>query len=156
MEVLTLIAAPLLLVMMAAIHGRASPERRIAGVMALAFMTLATGITSVVHFVALTAMRQVGSAGLVWPSPPYAAELLAWDVFVGVSLVAASFALEDSGRERDVRLGLLVCGMLCLFGVVGPLIGSMRFQLIGVFGYGAVLPVICLWVSHLFRGDRGR
>jgi uncharacterized membrane protein YhaH (DUF805 family) len=156
MEVLTMIAAPLLLILMAAIHGRASHDRRIAGVVALTCMALATGITSVVHFVELTAMRQLGSASLVWPSPLYAAELLAWDVFVGFSLVAASFTLENDGRAHRVRSGLLICGVLCLLGGVGPAVGSMRLQLVGVFGYGAVLPVVCLGISHLFRGDPRR
>jgi len=119
METLTLIAAPLMLVMMAAIHGRASDDRKTAGSVAFAFMILTTGMTSVVHFVELTAMRQLGSASLVWPSPAYALELLAWDVFLGLSLVFAAFTFEDSGRECRVRRGLLVCGMLCLVGVVG-------------------------------------
>ena len=156
MEALTMIAALLLLVTMAAIPGRASDDRRVAGVIALAFMALATGITSVVHFVELTAMRQLGSASLVWPSPMYAAELLAWDVFVGVSLVAASFAVESSPHARIVRRSLLLCGILCLVGVIGPVAGNMRLQLVGVFGYGGVLPVACLLVSRLFRLDAGR
>lgn len=153
MEVLTFIAALFLLVMMAAIHGRASPDRQLAGAVAFAFMILATGTTGVVHFVELTAMRQLGSASLVWPSPMYAAELLAWDVFLGLSLVFASLTFDNSGRERHVRRGILVCGTLCLLGVVGPAVGNMRLQLVGVFGYGGILPVVCLLVSRLFRDD---
>jgi len=153
MEVLTLTAALLLLVMTAAIHARASDDRKLAGAVALAFMILATGTTSIVHFVELTAMRQLGAASLVWPSPMYAAELLAWDVFLGLSLVFAALTFDNSGRERHVRRGLLVCGTLCLLGVVGPAIGNMRLQLVGVFGYGGVLPVVCLMVSRRFRED---
>lgn len=119
-------------------------------------MALATGITSVVHFVELTAMRQLGSSGLVWPSPLDAAELLAWDVFVGVAIVAASLTIRNRGSERRVRVGLASCGMLCIVGVVGPVVGSMRLQLVGVFGYGFVLPVVCFLVSRLFRLDAGR
>lgn len=153
MEVLTLIAAPLMLVMMAAIHGRARDERKTVSSIALAFMILMTGMTSVVHFVELTAMRQLGSASLVWPSPVYALELLAWDVFLGLSLVFAAFTFEAGGRERRVRRGLLVCGVLCLLGVVGPVMGNMRLQLVGVFAYGGLLPVIALSLSKLFRRD---
>ena len=131
MEVLTVIAALLLLVMMAAIHARASDHRKLAGAVAFAFMILATGTTSVVHFVELTARRQIGVASLVWPSPLYAVELLAWDVFLGLSLVFAALAFENTGRERQVRRGILVCGMLCLFAVLGPTVGSMRLQLVG-------------------------
>ncbi len=51
MEILTLIAAPLMLVMMAAIYRRASDERKTIGLLAFAFMLLTTGTTSAVHFV---------------------------------------------------------------------------------------------------------
>jgi hypothetical protein len=153
MEILTFIAALLLLVMMGAIHGRAREERKTVSAVAFAFMILATGMTSIVHFVELTAVRQLGSASLVWPSAAYAVELLAWDVFLGLSLVFAALTFEDSGRERPVRRGLLVCGILCLLGVVGPVVGNMRIQLVGVFAYGGVLPVVCLFLSRFFRSD---
>ncbi len=155
MEILTVIAALLMLVMMAAIYGRAPDNRKTVGAIAFAFMILMTGMTSVVHFVELTAMRQLGTVSLVWPSPAYALELLAWDVFLGLSLMFAAFTFDESGCERLVRRGLLLCGILCVFGVVGPVVGNMRLQLVGVFAYGGVLPVVCLLVSRLFR-DEGR
>jgi hypothetical protein len=43
MEVLTLVSAPLLVVMMAAVHSYASPERKTHGLIALAFMILVAG-----------------------------------------------------------------------------------------------------------------
>jgi hypothetical protein len=46
--------------------------------------------------------------------------------------------------------------VLCPTGAAGPAVGSMRLQLLGVFGYGAVLPVACLLVSRLFRLDPRR
>ena len=153
MEILTLIVAPVMLVMMAAIHARASGDRRAIGAAAFAFMALLTGVTSAVHFVELTAVRQLGSAALVWPSPAYALELLAWDVFLGLSLSLAAFTFDDNGRESRVRRGLLLCGAFCLFGAIGPLIGNMRLQLVGIFGYGVILPIVCLLLSRLFRAD---
>ena len=153
MEMLTLIAAPFMLVMMAAIHGRAPAERKTLGALAFAFMTLTTGTTSAVHFVNLTATRQLGSGLLVWPSPAYALELLAWDVFLGLSLVFAALTFKSSGRETRVKRALLVCGLLCLTGAVGPAVGSMRLQLIGVFAYGGLLPVVGLLLSGIFRRD---
>ena len=153
METLTLIAALLMLVMMGAIYGRAPHQRRTVSLLAFAFMLIATGMTSAVHFVGLTALRQRGSVVLVWPSPAYALELLAWDVFLGLSLVFAASSFGSSGRERRVSRGFLLCGILCLVGVAGPAVGSMRLQLIGVLGYGIVLPFVCLLLSTLFHGD---
>jgi hypothetical protein len=153
MELLTLIAAPCMLVMVAAVHGRTRENSRTMGSIAFAFMVLAAGTTSVVHFIELTAMRQLGTAGLVWPSPAYALELLAWDVFLGLSLVFAAFAFENAGRERKLRRGLLACGTLCFIGIIGPVVGNMRLQLVGVFGYGVAFPIVCLLLSEWFRGD---
>lgn len=153
MESLTLLSAPLLLVMCAALYGRAPEGRKTVGAIALAFMTLTTGITSGVHFVELTAVRQLGAARLVWPSPVYALELLAWDGFLGLALIFAGFTLENKGQEQRVRCSLLVCGILCLFGIFGPLFGNMRLQIVGIFGYGAVLPFTSLLLSKLFRQD---
>jgi hypothetical protein len=31
--------------------------------------------------------------------------------------------------------------------------GNMRLQLVGLLGYGAVLPVVCLLVCNVFRDD---
>jgi hypothetical protein len=155
MELLTLLVAPILLVMMGTVRGRAPEPQKTIGSLAFAFMTLATGLTSAVHFVALTATRQLGSASLVWPSAAYAVELLAWDGFLGLSLIFAAFTFQSSGRERPVRRGLLACGLLCLLGLVGPVTGNMRLQFVGVFAYGALLPVVSLLLSRLFRGDAG-
>lgn len=49
MEMLTLIAALLMLVMMAAIHGRAPGDRKTVSAVAFAFMILSAGMTSVAH-----------------------------------------------------------------------------------------------------------
>lgn len=153
MEVLTLISALALFVMMATVHGRAPAERRTTSIIALGFMMLAMGVTSAVHFVELTAMRQLGTASLVWPSTAYALEVLAWDLLLGLSLGCAALTFEDHGRERRVRRGLLGCGALCLLGLVGPAVGNMRLQFVGVFGYAVLLPIVCLLLSMLFRHD---
>lgn len=153
MEVLTLLSAPTIVMLVAAIHHDAPPGLRIHGTLALAFATLFAGITSAVHFVELTAARQLGEGGLAWPSRAYAAELLAWDVFLGLSLVGAAFALDQSGQARTVRRGLLATGILCLAGTAGPAVGNMRLQLVGVLGYAGVLPVVAwLLARHFARG----
>lgn len=153
MEVLTLVSAPLLVVMMAAIHGYASPDRKTHSLISLAFMILLAGTTSAVHFAELTALRQLGDAGIVWPSAAYAVELLAWNLFLGLSLLFAAPVFEGGGLARRIRRAFLVSGALCLAGIVGPAVGNMRLQLVGVLGYAVVLPITCLMVSRLFNGD---
>jgi hypothetical protein len=155
MEVLTLISALPLVVLMAAIHDYALADRKIYGLIALAFTTLLTGTTSIVHFVELTALRQTGFGGIVWPSPEYAAELLAWNLFLGLALLFAAPVFNGGGAERGVKRGLVIGGVMCVAGIVGPAVGNMRLQIVGLFGYAAVLPVVCVMLATLFRGGRG-
>lgn len=150
MELLTLLSAVPLVVLMAAVLARAAPGRKTHAVVALAFMTIFAGLTASVHFTALTAGRQAGSSGIVWPSSAYAVELLAWDLFLGLSLVFAAPVFNGSG-ERLARRGLYASGVLCLAGLVGPATGSMRLQLIGVAGYALLLPLACVALAGIFR-----
>jgi hypothetical protein len=151
MEVLTLLSAPLIVIMMAAVHSFAPPEYKTHSSVALAFAILVAGLTSAVHFVGLTALRQLGSAGIQWPSALYAVELLAWDVFLGLSLVFAAPVFQGPGLRGAVRVTMYGAGGLCLAGTIGPAIGDLRLQRIGVLGYGAVLPVTCLLLAIVFR-----
>ena len=153
MEVLTLMSAPFIVVMMAAIHDYASIDRKIYGLVALAFAILFVGMTSAVHFVELTALRQRGTGGIVWPSPEYAVESLAWNLFLGLALLFASPVFDSVGAEQGVRRGLLISGVLCVAGIIGPAIGFMRLQLVGVLGYAGVLPVVSFMLARLFRSD---
>jgi len=151
MEGLTLLSATALVAAMAAVALHASAERRIFGLLALAFTLLLAGTTSVVHFVGLSALRQMGEGGIVWPSPLYAAELLAWDWFLGLALLAAAPVFPGTGAEQAVRRGLWLCGGLTLAGTVGPLVGDLRLQRIGILGYAVVLPVVFFLLARLFR-----
>lgn len=151
MEVLTVLSAIPMVVLMASVLSITSTDRKVFGVVALAFTVLFAGTTIAVHFVELTARRQLGSAGIVWPSVTYAVELLAWNLFLGLALLFAAPAFAGGGRERNVRRGMTVTGLLCIVGVVGPAVGNMRLQLVGVFGYAVVLPVVCLMVAGVFR-----
>ena len=149
MEVLTLLSAPLMVVAMAAVHSHASADRKFFGVLALAFTVLFAGTTSAVHFVELTASRQLGTGGIAWPSTVYAAELLAWDWFLGLALWMAGLVFPGTGRGRGVRRGLWLAGALALLGTIGPLVGDMRIQRIGILGYAGVLPVAFFLLARL-------
>ncbi|MBY0508815.1 MAG: hypothetical protein K2P94_01565 [Rhodospirillaceae bacterium] len=151
MEVLTLLSALVSLILVAAVHARTAPDYKIYSLLALVFMTLMAGATISVHFVELTALRQMGSAGLAWPSIPYAIELLAWDVFLGLSLIFAAVVFRGNRLEASIRTGLLCAGSLCIAGTTGPVLGDMRFQFVAIAGYAVVLPIVSLLIAMLFR-----
>ena len=157
MECLTMASAVAFLGLVIAVWCFADAPRRLPALVALVTGTLAVGLTTVVHFVQLTAIRQLWRAGqlsdyrLVWPSPIFAAEYFAWDILVGVSTVAAGFALAGGPAAVRARRSLLVGGMLCLVGATGPLSGRMFMQNVAVFGYAVVLPIAGAVTARLFR-----
>lgn len=153
-EILTLLSAPILVVLMAAVHAYAAPQYKVHSLVAFAFMVAMAVLTSSVHFVELTAVRQSAIASLTWPSTAYALELLAWDVFLGLSLLFAAPVFTTGKLESAVRVGLYVAGTLCLVGVLGPTSGDMRLQFIAVAGYAAVLPAVFPMLAMLFRQSR--
>jgi hypothetical protein len=154
MEILTLLSGPILVVLMAAIHSYAPPRYKVHSVIAVAFMVLLAGLTSSVHFVELTAVRQSSTASLTWPSMAYALELLGWDLFLGLSLLFAAPVFRGGKLEDAVRTGLYVGGTLCIAGILGPATGDMRLQFIAMVGYAGVLPTVCLLLMMLFQRSR--
>lgn len=151
MEILTLLSAPVLVVLMAGVHAYAAPQDKVHSLVAFAFMVLMAGLTTSVHFVELTAVRQSATASLTWPSTAYALELLAWDIFLGLSLLFAAPVFTAGTLARAVRAGLYLAGSLCLIGVLGPTSGDMRLQFIAVAGYAGVLPAVFLLLAMLFH-----
>jgi hypothetical protein len=155
MEALTLISAPIIVTLIASIYETASRDRKVFGAMALVFSGVMAGLTSAVHFVALTTGRQTDFTVLEWPSTLYAVELLAWDVFLGLSLLCAALVLVGSGVRAFARWSLAVAGTLSLVGAIGPILGDMALQRIGILGYGVGLPIVALILSRFFqRGEQ--
>lgn len=157
MEVLTILSALAFLGLVLAIKCFADDRHRVHALAALALGTLAAGLTMAVHFVQLTAVRQLWRAGaipdyrLIWPSPQFAVEYLAWDLLIGLALVGASPVFLGARTSRPAGLALLSSGVLCMAGVAGPLSGRMILQDIAVVGYALALPFAAALVGRVFR-----
>lgn len=117
-------------------------------------LTVAAAFPLVVHAVELTAGRQLGGGGLVWPSTAYAIELLAWDLFLGISLLCAAATLDPARAPKTPRRLVQMTGTLCLVGIIGPAVGNMRLQLIGVIGYAVLLPASAFRLAQWFGARR--
>lgn len=150
MEGLTIVSAAPIVLLLAAVRSGAAGRRRVRATIALAFGILFALTTTAVHVHELTIGRETGVNGLVWPSRVYALELLAWDLFLGLALVLAAASFE---RDRTTRYWMAGCGLLCLIGIVGPAVGNMRWQLIGVAGYAVVLPVVAVLMARRFARE---
>jgi hypothetical protein len=153
MEVITILSAIAITVMVVAITVLASPSQRVVSTLALMFTTLFAGTTMLVHLIALTAGRQTDMRTLVWPSALYAAEIAAWDVFLGLALLCTAPLIAQSPAASRTKAAFVAAGVLCLVGVIGPVVGQMALQRIGIAGYALVLPIACAMVAHENRSD---
>ena len=159
MEGLTIVSAVLLVGFCAAIACLCEPERKILGVLTLATGALAAALTISVHFVQLTAVRQMWREGivddyrLVWPSRWFAVEYVAWDFFVGCTMLLAAAGLGPGPERRRARVALALGGACCLTGLLGPVSGRMIFQTAGVVGYALLLPVAAYLTAGVFRRE---
>jgi hypothetical protein len=133
--------------------GYATVENKTLALIALSFGILAGGLTAAVHFVTLTAGRRMGFTALEWPSTLYAVELLSWDVFLGLALLFAAPVFVGPGIHAAARRSLAITGTLCLAGTLGPIVGNMAIQRIGILGYGILLPMTCAILALIFRRD---
>ena len=158
MEVLTLVSAPALVGMLVAVHAFSARAQQVFALAGLCFGVMAAGVTMAVHFLELTAIRQLVRADegrlsylLVWPSSLLAADYLAWDLFVGLSLVCVSRVFVGDLSLSRARRVMALCGVMCLAGLVGPFSGSIAWQTIAVLGYAVVLPLAAGLIARVFR-----
>ena len=156
MELLTVASALPLLSLFVALHACAEPAERLWATLALCFAAMFAFATIGVHLVELTSGRASGSHGFVWPSATYAIELFAWDLLLGLALVLAARAVPADQTSQRLRHWLRVTGALCLTGLVGPFVGNMRLQLVGVFGYAVLLPIVAWMLTGWFRAEGRR
>ena len=160
LEWLLVLCAPLMVLLMAALHALAAADQRAHTLAALSFMVLAAGTTSGVHFARLVVARHLDPAAAValapvisfdWPSIFFALDLLAWDLFLGLSLVLAAGGFPASPAFRASRIALRLAGALCLAGFLGPATGHLQLQLLAITGYAFVFPAACLCLAVFFR-----
>jgi hypothetical protein len=157
-EVLILLMAPFMVTLMVAVHACAPVRLRAFSFTAVGWMFILAGVTMTVHVVELTFVRRINPAEVPgfdrlldfqWPSLLYAADIAAWDLFLGLSLLFAAPVFAGS-RYRWARRGLLTSGALCLLGLIGPAFNALAWRGIGIFGYAVVFPVACLALSRAF------
>jgi hypothetical protein len=161
-EVIILVIAPILVALMLAIHECAPQAAKPFTLVALGWMFAAAAFTTVVHVVELTVARHIDPASFPgyarifdfeWPSTFYAIDIVAWDVFFGLSVLFAAPAFARRGNAGLIRRGLIASGSLCLIGLIGPFADALAWRTIGILGYTVIFGLTCLPLSRAFKID---
>src|SRR5438552_230299 len=165
MEVLIVVIAPLMVVVMVAVHAYAARDAKAYSLMALAFMIVCAAITSSVHFVVLTVSRQVEFTSVPslslflsfkWPSVIYALDILAWDWFYGLSMLFAAPIFKGGRLETATRIVLAVSGVLSIAGLIFLPFGDIQLRMIGILGYAGLSPVVFLLLAKVLSRAKAR
>lgn len=163
LELLIVVMAPLMVIVMIAVHAYASPETRMYSLTALAFMVIMASITCSVHFVILTVSRQIEAAGFPeaslffsfeWPSVAYTMDILAWDFFFALSMLFAAPVFKKGRLEKTVRILMIASGVLSLAGLIGVPLANMNIRNIGILGYAGVSLFVFLLLGIVFGRAR--
>jgi hypothetical protein len=160
LETLLLMVNPALVVLFAAIHTYAPADKKTCSLAAFGFVLLLVVLTGFVHFIQLVVLRRTASETVAevfkfYPTDGrltamFAADMLAWDFFFGFALLFAAPVFKGDRLKDVIRLGLIVCGLLCLAGVAFPVSGDARLQLPAILGYAFGFPFVCLLLAKLF------
>jgi hypothetical protein len=164
LELLIVIAAPLMVMVMVAVHAYAPPEAKAFSLTALAFMILLAGITCSVHFVILTVSRSIIAAApdtsfilsFQWPSVAYTMDILAWDLFFALSMLFAAPVFKNGRLEKTVRAFMVISGVLSLVGLLGvPFLNqTATIRNIGIVGYAGFSLVVFFLLGIVFRTSK--
>jgi hypothetical protein len=111
LELVLLLSAPTFVVLAAAVHAYAPPDRRAGALAALALMAAFAALTGSVHFARLAVARhlpaEAGELSVLrlypWPSVALALDFLAWDLFLGLALLLAAPVFRGGQLSAAVR-----------------------------------------------------
>jgi hypothetical protein len=158
MEVVTIISAPLILLLIEAIITFTLPENKWWQHLAHVFTACCIVLTATTHFVNLTVTRPLMDKGLnvpkyfqigQWPSIEMAADYLAWGFFLGLAFICTAVAVFHVEKLKRIRITVLVCGIMCLVGFMGPVLNLEPLWYVAIMGYTIGTILICIELMRL-------
>ncbi|MBQ4821722.1 hypothetical protein [Aquimarina sp. MMG016] len=156
MEILILLIVLFTVISLIGIHYCNPKKVKIFSFISVVFMLLVAGISSCVHFTVLALGNQAKIQELPdfdmvfsfkWPSVVYVLDILAWDWFYAISILFLAPIFKRNGIEQVIQILIILCGILCLVGLLGIPLNNMQVRNIGVIGYGVISPFIFLMIA---------
>lgn len=163
MEILSMLISLLMAFSLIAVHLYAEPDDKFFSLTALILMCLTTGITSCVHFLIISVSYTAEAAQLQnfsfffsfkWPSVVYALDILAWDLFFGLSMLFAAPVFKKNRFEKNLKTLLIICGILSIIGLIGVTLQNMQIRNIGIIGYAVIGPVAFFFIGKILGSQK--
>jgi hypothetical protein len=156
MEFMIMISGPFMIVMMLAIHFHANESTKIYSLAAVSFMIISASFTAVIQFLRLTVLRKEDAATTMAMTHDLFlfADLLAWDLFFGLSMVFGAFVFWNDPSTKTVFRTMFLSGSLCLIGFLGPVTGYLQLQSFAIVGYTVMFVVVCIFLAKFFSNQK--
>ncbi|WP_026898323.1 hypothetical protein [Daejeonella oryzae] len=160
MEILSIVISLLMAISLITVHLCAPLIDKFFTLTALIFMCFTTVITSSVHFLILSVSHTMEAELLQnssfffsfkWPSVVYALDILAWDLFFGLSML---FLAPVFKIDKNLKALLIISGILSLIGLIGIPLQNMQIRNIGIIGYAVIGPVAFLLIGKILGGQK--
>lgn len=79
-------------------------------------------------------------------------EYWAWGFFMGLAFVFTALALnKEDVRLKKIKVTIMTCGILCITGLIGPVLSNELLWFISVTGYAIGTPVICIQLIFYYK-----
>jgi len=149
MEIFTMISAVLLLLFAISIDQVVEQDKRLFSIFSVLMMLGLVILTFFCHFINITIGKNLIKNNeilgylfsLTWPSLIFAVDILAWDIFFGLSFIALGISIMDIFAKKIIAITMIIAGILSLVGLISLPLNNMNLRYIGVFGY-TVMPLI--------------
>lgn len=162
-SILLIFTAALMIASLSAVHAYAPPELKGFSLLALIFMGLAMGTTTIVNFsFFLIITHPVEMANAPWLSLFFPAkrpgvlgsiDLLAWGWFFGLSMITAAPVFKDGDREKGLRLVMLLTGASTIVGWLIMVFIPAAFVpalILQALGWGVLVLIVYFLLARLF------
>jgi peptidoglycan/LPS O-acetylase OafA/YrhL len=161
MEILTILSAFVIVYFMAELYKEGSESRRAQAVLALIFSVCMLVITVMNHFIYITVLNQIYRNGIMpswllldgWPSLTKGLECVSWGLFLGLSMLYASWVLKN-WKNKVLTWTMRIGGILTLAGLSGPITGNMNFYWFSTIGYSLGFLLISIEIILFFNKNK--
>jgi hypothetical protein len=165
-SVVTLLVAPVLVLLWATTHQVTPPERKVFSLASLVFIAVFAALTSINRYNALTVVPQATAMGVSegldwflpygWPSIMAAMEVLAWGGYYGLACLCLAPVFGKTKLGKAISWTLFASGGLALVSVLGQVLNNIPLNALGILAWGPGLILLSVLWARWFKVQEDR
>jgi hypothetical protein len=156
-----LLSCPLLVFVIAALHGALQGSRQTLSLLALCLVVIFAALGGVNRYISLTVVPQSVAAGKTaglewfmpygWPSVTSALEMLAWGFFLGMAFLVMAPLFRSDKLDSAIYWTCIINGLLCFMALLGQVLNVPALLSMGLLAWGPGLALFLILMAVWFR-----